>query len=623
MDMKPHMIKISTILMACSISFGQNFSLYFEGGDHVAVDDQSIEEIFGSNWSSRKSISAWIIPTGQSPNVSEGWNGQQIYGQDQAGDGFGNTHGISRGIIDGLDRIWVYNWDGEDDRIGIEYEVDELLHVALVHDENMLYAYKNGTLVGQILSYSTSDGGFIRIGGGTENGNDFNGHIDEVRAWNIVRSSEDIYDQMYMQLSGEEQNLVGYWNFNEGDGLIAYDLTSNQNHGDINGASYSTLTFDPCDNDEIHLWNDCYSIDNTTEIILPSQQLVGQIPNIIGDFSNLTSLILSNNDLTGPIPVEIGNLTELEVLDLSGNQLTGSIPNEIGDLSQLSMLNLYFNDLDGELPERLQDITNLRHLDLSGNQLTGSIHNAVLQDTDSLTYLNLSFNQFSDAIPSSMGELDELRYLFLNNNSLSGSLPLEMFELNDLRYFWLSSNQISGVIPQEISALTSLQQLFMNDNDLTGLIPSEICELSIDWDGQPDIGLDNFNIANNDLCPPYPSCISEHMGYQDTTHCSSMASITDDHPLNGYDLYDAFPNPFNPATTISYEIYQMAVVEIIVHDILGRPIKYLLMDQQYPGMKKIQWNGKDDRGSQVPSGTYLYTIKIDGVSKIGKLVLLK
>jgi hypothetical protein len=297
----------------------------------------------------------------------------------------------------------------------------------------MLYAYKNGILVGQILSYSTSDGGFIRIGGGTENGNDFNGHIDEVRVWNIVRTSEEIYDQMYMQMSGEEQNLVGYWNFNEGGGIIAYDLTSNQNHGDINGASYSTLTFDPCDNDEIYLWNDCYSIDNTTEIILPSQQLVGQIPNIIGDFSNLTSLILSNNDLTGPIPVEIGNLTELEVLNLSGNQFTGSIPSEIGNLSQLSMLNLYLNDLDGELPDRLQDLTNLNYLDLSVNQFTGSIHNAIIQSADSLIHLNLSFNLLSDTIPPSIGVLGDLKYLFLNNNSLSGSLPLEMFELSDLR----------------------------------------------------------------------------------------------------------------------------------------------------------------------------------------------
>jgi hypothetical protein len=179
------------------------------------------------------------------------------------------------------------------------------------------------------------------------------------------------------------------------------------------------------------------------------------------------------------------------------------------------------------------------------------------------------------------------------------------------------------VIPQEIMGLTSLQQLFLNDNDLTGLIPFEICDLSIDWDGQPDIGLDNFNIANNDLCTPYPSCISEHMGYQDTTNCSNLVSTIDDLPLNGYWLHGAFPNPFNPITTLRYEVYSMEMVEVIIHDILGRPVKDLLSELQYPGTRMVQWDGTDDRGSTVPSGTYLYTIKVGNVSETRKMLLLK
>ena len=147
MDLKPHRFSILFFYIMVSIGIGQNYSLFFEAGAHVAIDDQSIEEITGSSWSYQKSISAWIIPSGQSTNVSAGWSGQQIYGQNQMGFGFGNTHGISRGIIDGQDKIWVYNWDGNDDRIGIDYEIDELMHVALVHDDGILYAYKNGILV--------------------------------------------------------------------------------------------------------------------------------------------------------------------------------------------------------------------------------------------------------------------------------------------------------------------------------------------------------------------------------------------------------------------------------------------------------------------------------------------
>ena len=139
------------------------------------MDDQSIEHFVGTTWLIRKTISAWIIPTGQSYSSTARWNGQQIYGQNQMVFGFGNTHGISRGIINNEDKLWVYNWDGNDDRIGIDYEIGELMHLELVHNGGILYAYKNGILVGQVNSNSTADGGYIRKGGGTENGNVFNG----------------------------------------------------------------------------------------------------------------------------------------------------------------------------------------------------------------------------------------------------------------------------------------------------------------------------------------------------------------------------------------------------------------------------------------------------------------
>ena len=153
-----------------SISLGQNYSLFFEADAHAVIDNRSIEDITGSSWSYQKFISAWILPYGQSINATAGWNGQQIYGQNQMCFSFGNTHGISRCVIDSQDKIWVYNWDGNDDRIGIDYEIGESMHVVLVHDDSTLYAYKNGILLDQFNSNPTADGGFIRIGVSTENG---------------------------------------------------------------------------------------------------------------------------------------------------------------------------------------------------------------------------------------------------------------------------------------------------------------------------------------------------------------------------------------------------------------------------------------------------------------------
>ncbi len=68
---------------------------------------------------------------------------------------------------------------------------------------------------------------------------------------------------------------------------------------------------------------------NLEILLLPENQITGEIPSEIGNLTNLSNLNLSNNSLTGSIPPELGNLTNLNYLNLSDNQLTGLIPNEI------------------------------------------------------------------------------------------------------------------------------------------------------------------------------------------------------------------------------------------------------------------------------------------------------
>ena len=69
---------------------------------------------------------------------------------------------------------------------------------------------------------------------------------------------------------------------------------------------------------------------------------------------------------------------------------------------------------------------------------------------------------------------------------------------------------LRGEIPLEIENLTNLTYLILNNNQLTGEIPPEICNQG---DSTPSLG-------NNQLCPPYPECISQHnIDLQDTSNC--------------------------------------------------------------------------------------------------------
>ena len=102
--------------------------------------------------------------------------------------------------------------------------------------------------------------------------------------------------------------------------------------------------------------------------------------------------------------------------------------------------------------------------------------------------------------------------LNLESSGLTGSIPPGIGTLTHLTLLDLRNNQLTGSIPSEIGNLTNLTILRLEDNQLTGEIPESICNL-----------VENncyINISNNQLCPPYPSCVEEYVGVQDTTNCN-------------------------------------------------------------------------------------------------------
>ena len=161
---------------------------------------------------------------------------------------------------------------------------------------------------------------------------------------------------------------------------------------------------------------------------------------------------------------ECYNIEETTFLQLSWNGLTGEIPPEIGNLTNLTKLWLYSNELTGEIPPEIGNLTNLIEFYLWENQFTGEI-------------------------------------------------PPEIGNLINLDGIDLHSNQFAGEIPSTVGNLTNLTYLNFSLNELTGEIPESICNLTIDF------SFYNFHIEDNQFCPPYPSCIEDYVGYQDTSNC--------------------------------------------------------------------------------------------------------
>ena len=103
------------------------------------------------------------------------------------------------------------------------------------------------------------------------------------------------------------------------------------------------------------------------------------------------------------------------------------------------------------------------------------------------------------------------------------------------------------------------------------------------------------------------------------------ASPVDETPAaKAFALHGAAPNPFNPSTTIAFDLPRAATVNLTIYDASGRVVRRLL--SQGPGLagrNEVVWNGRDEAGRQVSSGVYLYTLETPGHRDKGRMTLVK
>jgi hypothetical protein len=88
-------------------------------------------------------------------------------------------------------------------------------------------------------------------------------------------------------------------------------------------------------------------------------------------------------------------------------------------------------------------------------------------------------------------------------------------------------------------------------------------------------------------------------------------------------LHANHPNPFNPTTTIRFDLTTAATVSVRVYDVHGRAVRTLFDGPAAVGANTLVWNGRDDRDNAVASGVYLYRLDGAGVTQTRKMVLLK
>ncbi|UCH64955.1 MAG: T9SS type A sorting domain-containing protein, partial [Ignavibacterium sp.] len=89
--------------------------------------------------------------------------------------------------------------------------------------------------------------------------------------------------------------------------------------------------------------------------------------------------------------------------------------------------------------------------------------------------------------------------------------------------------------------------------------------------------------------------------------------------VTSYKLYDAYPNPFNPTTSIKYELGSSQFVSLKVYDVLGNEIATLVNEEKATGIYEVRFNVSND----LTSGVYFYRLEAGSYSETKKMLLMK
>ena len=91
-----------------------------------------------------------------------------------------------------------------------------------------------------------------------------------------------------------------------------------------------------------------------------------------------------------------------------------------------------------------------------------------------------------------------------------------------------------------------------------------------------------------------------------------------------YALRNNYPNPFNPETTLKYDLPEAGDVRLEVYNMVGQVVRTLVNERQAAGRYAVRWDATDDRGREMSSGIYFYRVQVGGeFTGVKKMLLLK
>jgi len=178
----------------------------------------------------------------------------------------------------------------------------------------------------------------------------------------------------------------------------------------------------------------------------------------------------------------------------------------------------------------------------------------------------------------------------------------------------------SKIIAMDKDGITCGEGTFINDGVVSFAIKAD--DPSTEIDEGANVGEYLSLYLNGNLVPAK----IQWKEFGDTPLIDKLDMITivsESEIPNSFALHNNYPNPFNPSTTIKYDIPEKSHVSLSIYDINGQIVKNLVESEQSAGKYNMVWDGTNNNGKVVTSGIYLLRISAGDFTKIQKMMMLK
>jgi hypothetical protein len=218
---------------------------------------------------------------------------------------------------------------------------------------------------------------------------------------------------------------------------------------------------------------------------------------------------------------------------------------------------------------------------------------------------------WNDTRNSVVANQSELHYASSSDGGVTWSANQKLSPMWNSHVGWPNQDKIGdyyGMISDDVGAHVAWAATFNNEQDVYYLRIN-------DYDCNSNGVGDSLDIALG------TSPDNDQNGIPD--ECAGIATASGD-IATPYRLHQNVPNPFNPTTTIRFDVPAGGgQVRLQVFDVTGRLVRTLVDDFVRPGGRSVLWDGRDHRGETVATGLYLYRLDAPGFTETRKMLFLK